>query len=104
MNKPKEKGTRNEHYIVQLHLAEGIECKRVPGSGLFGKIDPELFADIVIKGKLRGECKVRKQSQWKTIEKWLGSKDILFLREDRKKPIVVMPWRTYLELIRNAIL
>ena len=104
MTKAKDKGRRNEHHIVDLHRRNNIPCKRVIGSGMFGKLDNSLDGDIIIRENIKGECKARKTSQWKTLVKWLGDKDILFVKEDYKYPYVFMPWRTYLELIRNAIL
>ena len=36
---------------------------------------------------------------FKTLERWLGDNDLLFLRRDRSTPLVVMPWSLYQDLM-----
>jgi hypothetical protein len=38
-------------------------------------------------------------SGWKSLKKWLGKNDLLFLVEDREQPLVVLPWDTYKEFL-----
>jgi hypothetical protein len=37
---------------------------------------------------------------FKRLESWLVDNDLLLLWRDRQRPLVVMPWRTYLKLMR----
>ena len=39
---------------------------------------------------------------FKTLERWLGDNDLLFLRRDRSTPLVVMPWSLYEQLMREV--
>ncbi len=97
MNKSRDKGNRIEREIVHRHLDMGIAAERVPLSGAAGG---SFKGDIQI-GDLRGEVKARRAGQgFKTLERWLGDNDLLFLRRDRAEPLVVMDWKTYSKLMR----
>jgi len=90
----KRKGSRIEREIVHLHREAGIPAKRVPLSGAVGGT---YAGDVVIAGKFTAEVKARKSGAgFKTIKNWLGDNDMLFLREDNARPLVLMPWDTYL--------
>ena len=39
---------------------------------------------------------------FKTLERWLGGNDALFLRRDRAMPLVVLPWATYCRLVARG--
>lgn len=98
-NSAKRKGDRVEREIVQLHQKIGVSAQRVPLSGAAGG----RFAGDVWINDMKGEVKARAEgSGFKTIERWLGDNDLLFLRRDRKSPLVVMPWNTYKELIKKG--
>ena len=107
MSSAKRKGTRIEREIVTLHEAAGVPCKRVPWSGAIGALHPEftrLKGDVRVRPdtdhEMVGEVKARAGgSGFKTIERWLGENDLLFLRRDRSKPLVAMPWQTYQKLL-----
>lgn len=93
----REKGLRLEREIVHLHQDAGIPAERIPLSGAAGgsfagdiKIADEYIAEV--KGRANGEG-------FATIKRWLAENDILFLREDRRKPLVVLPWEVYQELM-----
>ena len=99
MNPQKNKGSRVEREIVHLHRDMGIDAKRVPLSGA-----AEGFKGDVIIGDMVSEVKSRKGGQgFATISRWLGDNDLLFVKEDRKEPLVVMPWKTYEKLIKEGI-
>jgi hypothetical protein len=36
---------------------------------------------------------------FKTLDRWLGDNNALFLRRDRAEPLVVLPWRSWLRLL-----
>lgn len=97
---PRRKGARVEREIVQAHRDRGIEAERVPLSGAAGG---SYCGDVVIAGRLRGEVKARASgSGFATLERWLGTNDVLFLRRDRSDPLVVVPSRTWFALLDRA--
>lgn len=94
---PRRKGNRIERELVALHRAAGIACERVPLSGSAGG---SFAGDLVIDGGLRAEVKGRGNGAgFRTVERWLGGQDLLFLRQDRAAPLVVMPWAVYIGLM-----
>jgi Holliday junction resolvase len=98
----RRKGSRVEREIVQAHRDIGIDAERVP---LSGAARGSFSGDVVIKlnPELRGEVKARAGGAgFVTLERWLGTHDVLFLRRDRAEPIVVLPWSTYARLAGGA--
>jgi len=95
--KSQRKGTRIERELARLHRDAQIHAERVPLSGAAGG----LFAgDLRVAGTLRAEVKARASGEgFKTLERWLGGNDLLFLRRDRAKPLVVMEWDTYVRMM-----
>lgn len=94
----RDKGQRIEREIVALHREMGIEAERIPLSGAAGG---SFTSDVLIAGEMRAEVKARASGQdFATIERWLGANDRLFLRRDPAEPLVVMPWRSYRQLLR----
>lgn len=103
-NKAKRKGDRIEREIVYKHRDLGFECQRIPLSGAASHAGEEFSGDIKLDlpevGTLRAEVKARKNGEgFKTLEAWLGSNDILFLRRDHAEPFIVLPWATYAKLL-----
>jgi hypothetical protein len=99
VNPAKIKGDRIERQIVYLHEEMGIPAQRVPLSGAAGG----RFTGDVWIGDMKAEVKARAGGNgFKTLERWLGSNDLLFLRRDRQKPMVVLPWKTYEDLIKKG--
>lgn len=105
MSKAKTKGRNGEHAIVNKHKALGIEAERVPLSGsLGGKYSGDIAIPSVEHAILRCEVKSRKSDNgFAVIRNWLGESDIMFIREDYRDPLVVMPWETYEKLIKAFI-
>lgn len=101
-NRSKAKGSRIEREIVELHIEAGHKAERVPLSGsLGGKYSGDVMLDLGVQ--LRAEVKARANGEgFAVLEKWLGEHDLLFLRKDKSKPIVTMPWRTY-EMFLKAL-
>ena len=96
---PRRKGDRIEREIIKLHEDIEVHAERYPLSGSTrfrgSGHDIDVYADED-GAPLVGEVKSRKNGQgFSQLEKWLGDYDLLFLRRDRKKPLVVMPWRVY---------
>ncbi|HEX3523944.1 MAG TPA: hypothetical protein VHT52_17890 [Stellaceae bacterium] len=99
------KGARLEREIVELHKAIGVDAERVPLSGAShyrgGGHDVDVYAFGKDAPSLVGEIKGRAKGQGFTmLERWLGELDLLFLRRDRAKPLVVMTWDTYERLLQ----
>ena len=95
MSFSKTKGTGFETEIVRAHQKLGIEAKRSPYSGAL----KEYPGDVQIAG-LIGECKRRRKgysSLYKALDQGCGA-DMLFIRDDRKPTMVVLPWGSW-ELI-----
>ena len=107
-SKSKRKGSRIEYEIAQRHMDAGISARRVPYSGAAGTLFPELThlrGDVRIlpdtPQELTAEVKARANGTgFKTIEKWLGDNDVLFLRRDRRDPLIVLSWDVYLRLMQ----
>lgn len=97
----RDKGARVEREIVNMHREAGISAERVPLSGAAGG---SFTGDIVIGGNLRAEVKARKDGAgFVTLEGWLGDNDILFLKRNRRDPMVVMDWQTYVSLMLHEL-
>jgi hypothetical protein len=98
-NPSRRKGDRNEYYLRDLHRELGIDCTRHPYSGGLGGI---LAGDLTIEipgMAMVGEVKARKQAP-KTLVRWLRENDALFIRPDGEPPLVILPWRTWVRLLR----
>lgn len=91
------KGLRVEREIVAMHQAIGVHAERVPLSGAAGG---SYKGDVIIDGQLRAEVKSRNEGQgFALLQRWLADNDMLIVKEDRKEPLVVLPWETYRKLI-----
>jgi hypothetical protein len=98
-NRPKNKGRAAEHAVVKLHTDLGVAAKRVPLSGVLGGE----FSDDVDLPYGKGEVKARKGGEgWKTLAKWMKACPVMFLKEDRKPPLVVLTWDLYANLVQRA--
>jgi len=92
-SRSRQKGDRQERRIVELHRKMGVCCERIPLSGAMGG---SFSGDLLVDGELRAEVKSRANGEgFRTLEKWKGENDILFLHRDRQLPLVVMDWDTY---------
>lgn len=94
----RDKGQRIEREIVHLHQDAGIPAERVPLSGAAGG---SFTGDLLIADTLRAEVKARAGGGgFKTLERWLGKNDLLFLRKDGiTVPYVIMSWKVYVALM-----
>jgi hypothetical protein len=98
----KKRGYNVEIWLRDKHLEHGIPCERVPLSGsMGGKYSGDLCIPSVEHPKYICESKARKNGEgFTTIEKWMENKDLLFIKRNRKDPMVVMSFEVYLELIK----
>jgi hypothetical protein len=97
--KSRSKGYRGENNLVNWFKSLGLRAERVPLSGAtdYAKGDVDLY----LEGRdapLVGEVKLRAKFP-KAWEDWLGENDFLYCKADRKEPFVVLPMRTFEELI-----
>jgi hypothetical protein len=99
----KEKGSRAELEVKRRH--DELGCLRVTKMPLSGSLGGDWKGDLKIEitpaESFSGEVKARKKSCWKTVARWLGKTDILFLKEDWRLPIVVMSWSTYASIMQR---
>ncbi len=104
--KHRQKGDRVEREIVARHREIGVPAQRVPLSGAAGghfSGDVDIYAFGEDNAPLVSEVKARKDGAgFTTLERWLGENDVLFLRRDHAEPTVVLPWRTWVRLVRLA--
>jgi hypothetical protein len=103
----RDKGARIEREIVNLHTTLGIKAERVPLSGSTryqGNVaDVDIYAYGPDAAPLICEIKARNDGAgFKLLERWLGDHDALFLRRDRKPPLVVLPIQTWERLIYRS--
>lgn len=69
---------------------------------LSGAAGGSFSGDLVIGGRYTGEVKSRASGAgFKTLERWKGDHDVLFLRRDRQRPLVVLDFDLYAELVRD---
>lgn len=104
----RRKGDRVERAIVADLRELGLDAERVPLSGAAGG---SFRGDVVVRlphwetGEpcgwlLVAESKARKSGAgFATLERWLGSLDLLILKRDRQEPMVVIPWRIFARLL-----
>ena len=86
--------------MVKLLLDADIPAQRIPLSGQVGGL---FSGDIRIAENYTAEVKARKNGEgFATIQRWLGENDFLFLKQDRKAPIVVMTWEMYIALMMGT--
>ena len=98
MHPSKRKGDRFEREIVNALKAEGFEAQRTLLPAQSGRQDP---GDLLIEG-MNAECKVSGRAEgFKTMNKWLENRDILFVKQSYKKPMVSMTWETFIWLMKG---
>ena len=97
---------RRERQLVALHVDLGVHCERVPLSGASryrgNGADIDIYPFGEDAGALVCEVKARASGQgFRTLERWLGENDCLFLVRDRADPLVVVPWATWKRLVKR---
>jgi hypothetical protein len=97
----RDKGMRRERALVEIHTKCGIHAERVPLSGATHYQGNGADIDIHVRGAqpLKAEVKARGEGNgFKTLHRWLGENDALFLWRDRAAPLVVLPLHVWLEI------
>jgi len=96
---PKRKGVRAERELVNQLAELGLPCFRVPLSGAAGG---QWSGDIHIPllGRTRrAEVKARANLQ---LYSWFKSADLLVVKGDRQRPLLVLPIELAVELMLAA--
>jgi len=96
----RQKGRRGEYEIRDRIRKAGIECERVPVSGSAEGFKGDIWfriEDVVYKGEVK-----RRKSGFTTLYKWIEGKDALFLRDDFKDWIVVLPLDVFLNIVNSV--
>jgi hypothetical protein len=97
----RDKGLRRERALVEIHLKSGLRAERVPLSGAARYRGNGADVDLYVRGAepVKAEVKARAGGNgFRTLERWLGGNDALFLWRDRVAPLVVVPLHIWLEL------
>jgi len=106
MGKPsRDKGLRRERAIVDLHVKCGLRAERVPLSGALRYRGNGADVDLYVRGAepVKAEVKARGDGDgFRTLERWLGGNDALFLWRDRTTPFVVLPLHVWLEIVSRS--
>lgn len=106
MGKPsRDKGLRRERALVEIHTKSGLRAERVPLSGAAGYRGNNADVDLYVRGAepVKAEVKARAGGGgFRTLERWLGRNDALFLWRDRAAPLVVMPLHIWLEVAARS--
>jgi Holliday junction resolvase len=103
----RRKGDRVEREIADRHKALGVHAERYPLSGASRFRGSSHDVDVYLFGRddapIVAEVKARKGGAgFATIEKWLGDFDALFLKRNNADPLVVIPWRVWERIIKQA--
>ena len=101
----RDKGLRRERAIVDIHMKCGLRAERVPLSGAVRYRGNGADVDLYVRGAepVKAEVKARAEGDgFKTLERWLGGNDALFLWRDRAAPMVVVPLHVWLEIVGRS--
>jgi Holliday junction resolvase len=96
---PKRKGTRTEQALVNELVALGLPCFRVPLSGAAGGQWSGDIHVVLVGRTRRAEVKARAKLQ---LYSWFKSADLLIVKGDRQRPLVVLPIELAVELMLAA--
>lgn len=100
-NRNKQKGDRFESLCVEIARKHGFEAQKVP---LSGAAEGLFSNDIHIKvGRERWELECKKRATgFKFLYDNLSGADALVVAADRKKPLAVIDYDDFLNLLRLA--
>jgi Holliday junction resolvase len=91
----RDKGAAYEREIVNWHRGKGVEAERIP---LSGAMKGNYASDIKLGPQLAltAECK-RRARAYQDLYDALNqdNSDMLFVRKDRERTLVVLPMETY---------
>ena len=93
----RNKGSGYEREVVAAHIARGIAARKMPLSGALR----DYPGDVQIAGII-GECKRTKRSRtslYDALAQGNDAADVLFIRDDGQKTLVVMPLEFWMQLL-----
>lgn len=96
----RNKGSGYEREIVAAHIERGISARKMPLSGALR----DYPGDVQIAGMI-GECKRTKRSRtslYDALAQGNDAADVLFIRDDGKKTLVVVPFEFWFQLLEWA--
>lgn len=99
----KRRGYELEKEVQDFWQEQGVQCKRVLGSGAFKAYSEDLAGDLNLNGLLV-ECKRRKGAAgFKSLYTWFeqDEADLLIIRADRSPRLYVLPESLMLKFARE---
>lgn len=102
--KSRRKGLRAEQDLARELRAAGLaDAARVPLSGMHGGQFAGDLTFALAGADRRAEVKIRAGGDgFKTLYRWLGNNDLLFVRMDKAEALAVLPLPLFLALARAA--
>ncbi len=97
----RQKGDRLERLVVDTLRAEGLAAERIPLSGSAGGSFAGDVTFPALGGDWKAECKCR-ASGFKLVYSALDGNDVVFLKQDRQEPLVVVPLHRFARLLIAA--
>jgi len=97
----RDKGMRHERYLVNLFRKAGLFAERVPLSGAAGGSYAGDISVPVLGHDWTLEAKVRSHG-FAQLYGWLGDNHALIVKADRSEPLVVLPLRRAIEVLKQA--
>lgn len=98
----RDKGARIERAMVDLFKAAGFNAQRVPLSGAArGGFKGDVSIDPLLGERRRLEVKGR-ASGFGQIYNWLSDNYALIVKADRAEPLVILPLKEALRVVRLA--
>lgn len=97
----RDKGTRVERALVALLQAKGFAAERVPLSGAArGRFGGDLSVPLLgVDRRVEVKCRANGFARLYT---WLVGADMLILKADRHKPLVILPLDLAVEIAKRA--
>jgi hypothetical protein len=100
--KSKDKGYRFERWLVNFLQGHGFAAERMPLSGALGGRYGGDVSSPVLGDDWRLEAKCR-ASGFAQLYDWLGTENhALVVRADRREPLIVMPLRRAMDVLKRA--
>jgi len=99
----KQKGSRNERWLVKLLIEAGFKAERSPLSGALRseKYGGGCDIEVAMFGRPHRIEAKHYANGFQRLYKWLTGVDLLIVRADRSEPLVVMPLSTLIELAKQ---
>jgi Holliday junction resolvase len=99
--KSKAKGYREEHQAENDCQAAGFAAERIPLSGAAGgKFSGDISIPLLGRD-LIAEVKVRRDG-FRELYRWLGQNDLLFVRANRQRRLVILSWDLAVKIAQAA--